>query len=156
MRLAVTLSRRSLIAGTALAVLAPSALSLAATTGTPTDVPLSGLTLTGVEFPAVTVAPTSQITVTVSTAGDAPQAIYVTARSSGVAPLQRAASGQWVAWDGSRDGMVNTGLPAGGGRFVVPINVADLANLKFPTVIFVGYRTADGIKFGIFNLLIKQ
>src|ERR1700740_1520229 len=112
MRLAVTLSRRSLIAGTALAALAPSALSLAATTSTPTDVPLSGLTLTGVEFPAVTVAPTGQITVTV--------------RSSGVAPLQRAASGQWVAWDGSRDGMVNTGLPAGGGRFVVPINAADL------------------------------
>jgi hypothetical protein len=148
MRLAVTLSRRSLIAGTALAVLAPSTLSLAATTSTPTDVPLSGLTLTGVEFPAVTMAPTGQITVTVSTAGDVPQA--------GVAPLQRAASGQWVAWDGSRDGMVNTGLPAGGGRFVVPINAADLASLKFPTVIFVGYRTADGIKFGIFNLLIKQ
>jgi hypothetical protein len=156
MRLAVTISRRSVLAALAVAALASSPLSFAADNTTPADVQLSGLTVKGIEFPAVSVAPTGQIVITVNLQGDVPQATYVTARSSGVAPLQRAATGQWVAWDGSRDTLVDNRLPAVGGRLTIPVNAIDLSSQKYPTVIFVGYRTAEGIKFGLFNLLINR
>lgn len=117
---------------------------------------LPRLSLAGVELPSVAVDPADvAFTVTVDFAGDQPLASYVTARPRGMPALQRTAAGTWVAWDEQPASLVDNRFAASGGRLSFAVAGGDFSQQSFPVEISIAYRTAAGVKFGVFTMVAK-
>lgn len=117
---------------------------------------LPRLSLAGVELPSIAVDPADvAFTVTVDLAGDQPLATYVTARPHGMPALQRTATGAWVAWDEGPASLVDNRFAASGGRLSFAVAGGDFSGQSFPVEISIAYRTAAGVKFGVFTMMAK-
>ncbi|HTY69565.1 MAG TPA: hypothetical protein VMH36_23110 [Alphaproteobacteria bacterium] len=113
------------------------------------------LTLAGAALPAVAASLSPlDVRVSVDLQGDVPLATYVSARIGTAQLVQRTPAGQWVAWDGRDETRINDQFAAFGGRltFVVNGTGTDFSAPKFPVAVFIGYRTAAGLKFGYFTV----
>jgi hypothetical protein len=111
------------------------------------------LTLAGAALPAVTASLSPlDLRVSVDLQGDVPTATYVSARIGTAQLLQRTPAGQWVDWDGRDETRINDQFAAFGGRLTFVVNGADFSAPKFPVAVFIGYRTAAGLKFGYFTV----
>ena len=110
-------------------------------------------TAAGAARPAVTASLSPlDLRVSVDLQGDVPVATYVSARIGTAQLVQRTPAGQWVAWDGRDETRINDQFAAFGGRLTFIVNGADFSAQKFPVAVFIGYRTAAGLKFGTFTV----
>ena len=89
---------------------------------------------------------------TVDLAGDAPIATYVTAHMPDGKALQRTNLGYWVPWNGRVDELIDNHFTPSGDTLTFNILNEDISGQFFPITITLAYRTAAGLKFGVFQL----
>jgi hypothetical protein len=117
---------------------------------------LPQLSYSGVELAPVQVDPAHvAIQVTVDLAGDLPLASYLTARPRGMPALQRTASGAWVTWNQQPESLIDNRIAPSNGHLVFAVSGADFTAQSFPIAISVAYRTATGVKYGLFTITPK-
>lgn len=114
----------------------------------------SQLAAAGVVLDNVTVAPASaNVSITVSTGGDAVSATYVMAWMPDGRHLQRDAEGYWRPWDGKSDSLIDNGFRPNGALLTYKVLKEDLTNRALPINVTLAYRTGDAIKFGVFQIM---
>lgn len=112
------------------------------------------LTARGVELASISVTPTvAEINRTVSLNGDVPLATYVVSRISGLPLLQRNNLGYWVPWDGSPDTLIDNHFAPVGDQLTFKILKEDISEQFFPVNFIIAYRTAAGLKLGVFSVV---
>jgi hypothetical protein len=84
--------------------------------------------------------------------GDAPSATYVTARTRGGAMMQRTRHGYWLPWSGREEDLADNGFAASGGALEFKVLKEALPETALPITVTLGYRTAVGVKFGMFEI----
>ncbi|MGQ0676342.1 MAG: hypothetical protein ACT4N4_09720 [Rhodospirillales bacterium] len=84
--------------------------------------------------------------------GDQPIATYVTARTVGGALMMRTRHGYWLPWSGREDDLVDNGFTASGGMLEFKLLKESLPSVSLPVTVTVAYRTAAGVKFGMFEI----
>ena len=95
---------------------------------------------------------TAEITRTVDLAGDAPVATHVTAHVSNGTALQRTNLGYWVPWNGRVAELIDNHFAPSGTTLTFKILNEDISGQFFPITITLAYRTAVGLKFGVFQI----
>lgn len=84
--------------------------------------------------------------------GDQPIATYVTARTAGGAMLMRTRNGYWLPWSGRVEDLADNGFAASAGTLEFKLTKETLPAQTLPLTVTVGYRTAAGVKFGMFEI----
>lgn len=114
------------------------------------------LTQRGAELSAVSVTPTvAEVNRTVSLNGDVPLGTYVVSRISGLPLLQRNNLGYWVPWDGNPDTLIDNHFAPVGDQLTFKILKEDISEQFFPISFIISYRTAAGLKLGVFSVVPK-
>ncbi len=80
--------------------------------------------------------------------GDQPVATFVVARMAGNLMLQRTPVGGWTTWDGDVATLVDSRLPLGVGTLVYRVEGSPAG----ADALILGYRTPEGVKFGVLGL----
>ena len=81
-------------------------------------------------------------------AGDQPVATFGLARRSGQPMLQQTITGAWEYWDGDLATLIDARLPLGVGTVTYRVEETPIG----ADAVILGYRTPDGLKFGILGL----
>ncbi len=84
--------------------------------------------------------------------GDVPTATYVTARTVGGALMVRMRNGYWLPWSGHEEDLADNGFAATGGTLEFKLLKESLPVAALPITVTIGYRTAAGVKFGMFEI----
>ncbi len=84
--------------------------------------------------------------------GDQPIATYMTARNVSGTQLVRTRQGYWLPWTGRAEDLADAGLTAQSGTLEYKLLKEDLSGAQLPITVSIGYRTAQGIKFGTFEI----
>ncbi len=114
------------------------------------------LTERGAELSPVSVTPTvAEVNRTVSLNGDVPLGTYVVSRISGLPLLQRNNLGYWVPWDGNPDTLIDNHFAPVGDQLTFKILKEDISEQFFPISFIISYRTAAGLKLGVFSVVPK-
>lgn len=111
------------------------------------------LTLTGARLSHV-VLPSSgaDLRRAVDLGGDVPTATYVSARTRGGALMVRTRGGYWLPWSGHAEDLADNGFAAAGGMLEFKVLKESLPEAALPITVTIGYRTAAGVKFGMFEI----
>ena len=101
----------------------------------------------------VTIDPkAADITRSVTLGGDQPAATYVMAHGADGTRLMRNNLGYWEPWDGDLNKLVDNRFAASGGNLTFKVVDQDISDRLFPIRIVIAYRTADALKFGVFQV----
>jgi hypothetical protein len=112
------------------------------------------LTVAGAALESVAVAPASaNVSRSVALNGDAPTATYVMAHMPDGQALQRTNLGYWQPWDGKLDSLVDNGFRPSGGDLTFKVLKEDISGRFFPITVTLAYRTAEAVKFGVFQIM---
>jgi hypothetical protein len=84
--------------------------------------------------------------------GDQPTATYVAARTAGGAMLMRTRTGYWLPWSGREEDLADNGFAASGGTLEFKLMKESLPGAALPMTVTIAYRTAAGVKFGMFEI----
>ena len=88
----------------------------------------------------------------VSLNGDQPLATYMTAHNASGAQLVRTRQGYWLPWSGREEDLSDVGLTPQSGTLEYKLLKEDLPTVQLPITVAIGYRTAQGVKFGVFEI----
>lgn len=83
---------------------------------------------------------------------DQPIATYVTARTVGGALLVRTRNGYWLPWSGREEDLADNGFTAANGALEFKLLKEAIPASNLPMTVTIGYRTAAGMKFGMFEV----
>jgi hypothetical protein len=84
--------------------------------------------------------------------GDQPTATYVAARTAGGALLMRTRAGYWLTWSGREEDLTDNGFAASNGALEFKLVKESLPAAALPMTVTIAYRTAAGVKFGMFEI----
>ena len=93
-------------------------------------------------------SPGGRVERSVDLAGDQPVATFILARRAGQPMLQRTQSGAWEQGDGDAASLIDSRLPIGVGTVTFRLDESPVG----ADALILGYRTPDGLKFGILGL----
>jgi len=112
------------------------------------------LTVEGTALEPILIQPGTMADIrrTVALGGDQPSATYVTARSAAGANLVRTRQGYWLPWSGREADLVDAGFAAQSGALEFKLAKESLPASQLPITVSIGYRTATGVKFGMFEV----
>ncbi|MFY7961015.1 MAG: hypothetical protein ACOVVK_13135 [Elsteraceae bacterium] len=80
--------------------------------------------------------------------GDHPVTTFVIARVGAGAMMQRTAAGVWTDWNGDPAALVDARVPLGVGTVTYRIDASPLG----ANALIIGYRTPEGLKYGVLAL----
>jgi hypothetical protein len=86
-------------------------------------------------------------------AGEAVSATYVSMRTNDGRYLQRTNEGYWMPWSGGQAALADNRLQPVGNLLTFKVLKQDLSDQSFPLTITISYRTAAGVKFGMFEVM---
>jgi hypothetical protein len=111
------------------------------------------LTLAGARLsPVVAQSGAIDLRRSVDLGGDQPTATYVAARTAGGAMLMRTRAGYWLPWSGREEDLADNGFAASGGTIEFKLTKESLPAAALPLTVTIAYRTAAGVKFGLFEI----
>lgn len=111
------------------------------------------LSATGTRLsPVVMPAGVADLRRTVDLGADQPTATYVTARTLGGALLKRTRNGYWLPWSGREEDLADNGFTAADGKLEFKLLKEAVPAAQLPMTITIGYRTAAGLKYGLFEI----
>lgn len=84
--------------------------------------------------------------------GDQPIATYITAHNASGTQFVRTRQGYWLPWSGREEDLSDIGLTAQSGTLEYKLLKEDLPAVQLPVTVAIGYRTAQGLKFGVFEI----
>ncbi len=115
------------------------------------------LTLKGVRLGVLeTDGKIADLRLTVDLAGDTPEKTHVWAIIGSSVRRQRTNEGYWIPWDGNPETLIDNHLTAVNGLLVFKIVDEDISAENYGITINVGYRTPEGLKFGMYGLVPKR
>lgn len=85
--------------------------------------------------------------------GDRPDASYVVVQLPGISPLMRGREGAFQPWDRDTAHLADNGFEAVDGKLHFKVLNQDMTANNFPVRVTLYYRTADGLKYGYFDVL---
>ena len=89
---------------------------------------------------------------TIDLNGDQPTATYVMAHGADGTRLMRNNLGYWEPWDGDLNQLIDNRFAAAGGNLKFKIVDQDMSDRLSPIRVVIAYRTADALKFGVFQV----
>ena len=111
------------------------------------------LSETGSRLADVTIDPKSaDVTRTVALNGDKPTATYVMAHGADGTTLMRNNLGYWEPWDSDLNKLIDNRFTASGDNLTFKVVDQDISDRLFPIRVVIAYRTADALKFGVFQV----
>lgn len=113
------------------------------------------LTLQGVVLSRVQVANAADATITRTVeidAGERVAATYVSLRTADGKYLQRNNDGYWLTWNGTRDALLDNYFQPVGNQLTFKVLKQDISRQSFPLTVSISYRSAAGVKFGVFEM----
>jgi hypothetical protein len=85
--------------------------------------------------------------------GDTPEASFVVVQMPGNPPLMRGREGVFQPWDRDTAHLADNGFEAVDGKLHFKVLNQDMTSNNFPIRVTLYYRTADGLKYGYFDVL---
>jgi hypothetical protein len=86
-------------------------------------------------------------------AGEVVTATYISLRTNDGRYLQRNNDGYWLPWSGQSAVLLDNRLQPVGSLLTFKVLKQDISDQSFPLTVSIAYRTAAGIKFGMFEVM---
>jgi hypothetical protein len=112
---------------------------------------VQGVVLSRVQVPNLAAAAISR-TIEID-AGEVVAATYVSLRTADGKYLQRNNDGYWLTWSGSRDALLDNYFQPVGNQLTFKVLKQDISQQSFPLTVSISYRSAAGVKFGVFEVM---
>ena len=98
----------------------------------------------------------TDLRLTVDLAGETPTSTHVWAIIGSSLRRQRTNDGYWIPWDGNPATLIDNHLPVINGMLVFKVVDEDISAENYGITINVGYRTPEGLKYGMYGLVPKR
>jgi hypothetical protein len=86
-------------------------------------------------------------------AGEAVTGTYVSLRTNDGRYLQRNNDGYWLPWSGRENTLADNRFQPVGNLLTFKVLKQDISDQSFPLTVSIAYRTAAGVKFGMFEVM---